>query len=65
VRTSSGRNGEAGGHRHAEIGHLGEVRALSAEQVTHGGITFGPSVAEKINPLCHARFRIGREAADA
>ena len=30
-------NGEPGRHRQIEVGHLGEVRALSAEQLLHLG----------------------------
>ncbi len=36
-------------HRQTQIRHLGKVRALSAEQVPHGGVTFG----KHINPFCH------------
>ncbi len=48
-----GRDGEAGGHRQAQIAHLGEVRALAAEQIAHSGLTLGLAVAERVHPLRH------------
>ena len=48
-----GRDGEAGRHRQAEVRHLGEVRALAAEQVLHLGFAFGGAVAKGVDPLGH------------
>jgi hypothetical protein len=45
------RDREARRHRQAEIGHLGEPRALAAEEVAHLGAAFGLAVAEAIDPL--------------
>ena len=42
-----GGDGEALGHRQAEIGHLRQVRALAAQQVTHGCV----ALAEEVNIL--------------
>ena len=36
-----GGDGEAGGHGQAELGHLGQVGALAAQQVLHRRIAFG------------------------
>ncbi len=51
---------EAGGDRQSEIGHLGQVSALAAEQVAHPGPAFGLAVAEGVNPFCLARRRFSR-----
>ena len=42
-----GGNGKALGHRQPDVGHLGKVRALAAQKLAHGGVTFG----EKVNVL--------------
>ena len=42
-----GRDGEAGRDREAGVGHLGEARALAAEQVAHRGVALGPAVAPR------------------
>ncbi len=54
VRADRGRDGEAGRHRQAEIGHLGKARALASEEVAHVGAAFGLAVAEAEDP-----FRFG------
>ena len=46
-------DGEAGRHRHAQQIHFSKVSTLAAEDVAHPGITFGFSVAECIDLLCH------------
>ena len=46
-----GGDGEARRHRQAQIGHLGEVRPLAAEQVLHPRLALGLAVAEGIDPL--------------
>src|SRR6185437_2202030 len=48
-----GRDGEAGRDREAEIGHLGKVRALAAQQVLHLRAAFRAAVAEAVDPLRH------------
>ncbi len=48
------RHREAGGHREAEMGHLGEVRALAAEEVALAAGALGLAAAESVNPLRHA-----------
>ena len=42
-------DGEALRHRHAEIGHFGQICALAAEQLTHRAVSF----REQINKLLH------------
>ncbi len=46
-----GGDGEAGRHRHADVGHLGEVGTLAAEQVLHVFVTLGLAAAEEIHAL--------------
>jgi len=41
-----GGNREAGGHGQADVGHLGEVGALAAEQVLHVLVAFAEGVDE-------------------
>jgi hypothetical protein len=48
-----GGDGEAGRHRQSEVGHLGEVRALAAEEVLHPGLALRLAVAEGVDPLRH------------
>ena len=51
IGADRGRDGEAGRHRQAEIGHFGEVGALAAEQVAQARFALGLAVAERIDPL--------------
>jgi hypothetical protein len=51
IGADRGGDGEAGRHRQAEIGHLGQARALAAEEVAHVGAALGFAVAETIDPL--------------
>ena len=44
-----GGDGETGRHRQAEIGHLGEIGALAAEQRLHAGAAFGAAAAKAID----------------
>jgi len=44
-------DGEAGRDGEADLGHLGEVGALAAEQVTHRGVT----VCDELPEVIHAR----------
>src|SRR5207344_580965 len=46
-------DGEAGGHRDAEVGHLGQLAALAAEQVPHHGRAFRPPGTEEVDVLRH------------
>ena len=48
-----GRDREPGRHGQADIRHLGEVRALSAEQLAHVGAAFRATAAEGQHPLGH------------
>src|SRR6202030_3491400 len=36
----------------SKIAHLGEVRALAAEQILHAGFAIGLAVAEGVHPFC-------------
>ena len=51
VRADRGGDGEARRHRQAEVRHLGEVRALAAEQVLHAGAALRLAAAEDVDPL--------------
>ena len=55
VSADLGRDREAGRHRQAEVRHLGEVRALAAEQILHVGLALGRAVAKGVDPLGHVR----------
>ena len=44
---------EAGRHGQADVGHLGEVGALAAEQVLHLGVAVRLAAAEEIDVLAH------------
>ena len=44
-----GGNGEALGNRQADVGHFGQVGALAAQQLAHGGVAFG----EQVHVLLH------------
>ena len=46
-------DGEARRHRQAQIGHLGQIRPLAAEQVLHPRLALGLTVPEGIDPLRH------------
>jgi hypothetical protein len=46
-----GRDRETGRNRQADVGHLGEVRALAAQQVLHLLGTFGFTAAEEVRAL--------------
>ena len=51
IGADRGRNGEAGRHRQAEIGHLGEIGALAAQQIAQARLAFGLAVAEGEHPF--------------
>ena len=44
-----GRDREAGRHRQAGVGHLGEARALATEQVAHRRVALGMARAERVD----------------
>ncbi len=44
IDTGSGRDRECIGNRNADLGHVGQSRALAAEQRLHGHVTFGQVV---------------------
>ena len=46
------------GDGHPEVGHLGEIRALATEHITHGPRAVGPSVSEKIDDRRVRRHRL-------
>jgi hypothetical protein len=48
-------NGETGGYRQAQIGHFGEIRALSAEQFLHRGIAVSLVWRRNYRPICVIR----------
>ncbi len=48
-----GRDGEPGGDRQADRGHLRQVGALAAQQVAHVGATLVVAGAETVHPLGH------------
>jgi hypothetical protein len=60
VRADRGRDGEAGRHRQAEIGHLGKARAFASEEVAHVGAAFGLAVAEAVDPFGFGGRRLRR-----
>ena len=45
-----GGDGEALGHGHTQVGHLGQVGALAAQQLPHAAVAF----REFVDKLCHA-----------
>ena len=55
-----GRDGEALGHRHAGVGHLGQVGALTAEQLAHVAVALAEQVdilfAHTLAPLYSGGF---------
>ena len=51
IGADRGRNGEARRHRQAEIGHLGEIGALAAQQIAQARFAFGLAVAEREHPF--------------
>ena len=60
VGADLGGDGEAGRHRQAEIGHLGEVRALAAEEIAQPRLSFRLAVAEGIDPFAGREPRLRR-----
>ncbi len=53
VEARLGGDREARRDRNADVRHLGQARALAAEQVLHPGIAVGLSVPEVVDPLRH------------
>ena len=53
IRANFGRNRKARGNGNSDSAHFSQVRTFAAQQISVGGITFGFSVAEFINPFCH------------
>ncbi len=62
IGADRGRDGEAGRHRQAEIGHLGEIGALAAEQIAHVGAALGLAVAEGEDPFSGLSASVRRAA---
>ena len=46
-----GGDGEPGRHRDSQVGHLGQVGALAAEQLLHLCLAFGAAAAEEVDVL--------------
>src|SRR5205085_9900432 len=53
-----GADREPGRHRQAEIGHLGEARALAAQQIAQLAAALGITAAEAIHPFRFARSHV-------
>jgi len=53
VNAGLGADGEAGRHRDADVGHLGQVGALAAENIFHRGVAFGAAGGERVNVFSH------------
>src|SRR5262249_43902917 len=51
IRAHFGGDGEAGRHRNAQIGHLGQARAFAAEEIFHLRVAVGLSPAEEVHEL--------------
>jgi hypothetical protein len=56
VGTHLGRDGEAGGNRHAETCHLGQIRALAAQELAHPRAPLGSSPSEEVDLLRGLRW---------
>src|SRR5439155_26342577 len=54
------RDREARRHGDPEVDHLGEVRALAAEEVLHRGVAVGLPLTEEVEPLRAGRRSIVR-----
>ena len=52
------RDGEAGRHGQAEIGHFGEIGAFATQEILHPRFAFRLAVTEGIDPLCHPGPRV-------
>jgi hypothetical protein len=51
VMTNIGGDGESGGNRHSERGHLCEARSFSSEDQAHGAVALNRIFAESIYPF--------------
>jgi hypothetical protein len=51
-----GGDGESGGHRNTQVGHLGDVGALATEQIFHFRRAFGLAVTEEIHIFFRRQF---------
>ena len=51
-------DGETSWHRQADLGHLGETRALTTEEISPGSIPFCLAGTEKIRPFFHCTPRL-------
>src|ERR1700675_407257 len=51
-------DGETGGHRQADLGHLGETRAFAAEKIAPGSVAFRFTSTEEIHPFFHCTPRL-------
>src|SRR6266581_4506130 len=64
IRADRSRNREAGRYRQPEIGHLGEIGALAAQQIAQFCFAFRLAVAEREYPFAAGFRRVGRGPAD-
>ena len=55
IRAYRGRDREAGRHRQTEIGHLGEIGALAAEQLLQRCFALRFAVTERVDPFAFHR----------
>ena len=53
VGTDFGGDGEAWRNGNADVGHLGQIGALAAEEIAHAGLAFCGAVPERVDPLVH------------
>ncbi len=53
VGADLGGDGEARRHQQPERRHLGQVRALAAQEIAHPGVAVGAAAAEAVNPFGH------------
>ena len=51
--TNLSRDGEARGHRHAGLAHLGEACAFAAQNLFHGSVAVGRASAKRVNVFLH------------
>ncbi len=51
-----GGDGETGRHRQPDAGHFRQVGTLATQQILHVTASFGFTVTEEIDKLCHVYF---------
>ena len=53
-----GGDGEALGHGQANVGHLGQIGALTAQQLAHFGVALGKEIAILLTHLVPSVYKI-------